>query len=335
MRHLALSIIPIFILSVGIASCSHSHFPFLDKLGINTDSILIDSFPSKDPYLYSGQLLRSNSLSIDQTKELTDFECQGTIHDSTYVSNIVSAKQFNDNYLITLRIYNGEMRSLLFNREGKKLDECLCGYNNARVNTSIAKVYRKIPNANFYVYTNPWEHHYVGNDKLSATFIDNEHGNKITYLYRIANDKIILISRKSKKNVLTPSLDIAMYPTSQMYEVCNIIAKSKIEYNCPYIVTTGWCGTGTVDEDSIDTVLYPKNIIQPINSNLPVMLKWIVDNKQDSCVANCLRYICSDKYKNSCYGKFSKNITYKSVKNQIMQIKDKKSQQYLLMKIIY
>lgn len=292
-------------------SCNTTNPPFLADMSIEADSLMNKALPENYDYLHN------NGIKLDAGQSYKLFS------DSTSSNRIISWKKIGDNYLVFFEDIG--LQSFLFDKDGNILDRCKELLYNSRV--IFAREYYEDHDAgdsdyygNYHVVTK-WKSKYVGEDKFEITQIIND-TMIINRLYEVS-DKITMISRTSSTGTLTPSMDVITLPFSQTYAACDFLTKYK-DLHFIYediIANTTFSGRYSL--------LYSRVLDNPQE-----VFRWICEHKNDKIVQNLLlKCYLRTKFLKVQDEKYYKNYRmpdYEFLHKNILEVKDKANQEYLL-----
>lgn len=299
-------------LVLGIAQLNYSctpetNPPFLAKLGINADSLMNKPFPKV--------VLNVDSIGLP----LNESEFYSLTLDPVHYMRIVSWKKIGNNYIVFFSSI-ANIKCILFDEDGNILDRTgSIAYDDTRV-IRVRLHGHGDGMCGCYESTEPepevdviWKLRYVGEDKFETTEIIND-TNIVTRLYSVA-DEITLISRASPNGTLPPSMDINALPMSQAYSACDLLAKTK-NLHFDYEDVLSYC-----------TSYFRQNMLYPFIINNPqAVFQWICEHKEDKTVQDAILK-CYQRTKE--LGRPSK-LTLDFLRENILKLKDKKTQEYLL-----
>ena len=296
------------IVALGLIQLSYSctpksKIPFLAKMNIYADSLIDEPFPDSLNYTNRGLKL---------TKE----QCYALCSDSLWLT-IVSIKKINDKYLIFFNEYQTDVRCALFNEQGKIIDWCdFCGaiapsycYPKEK---GIIRIERHIEADSLDCEQTIWNIKYIDNNKFETKVIIND-SVTVTRLYSVS-DKITLLSKTESKHIDTPAYDIITTPISQAKDICDKLTtykelRKKSDYGCTVLRR-----------------LFEGNVmINLLKYNAKDALQWIYDHRTNKRMEFYVKDACSHYP-----GHYDRSLSINFLKSQILQLKDKQAQEYLL-----
>ena len=288
------------ILVLGITqlnlSCTpESKIPFLGRMHIVADSLLDIPFP--DSLNFEN---RGIELSKEQYYALTSDSIEG--------KRIVAIKQYNDNFLVFF-CQNRWISTILFDKDGKLLDVCDFFGVIPRKKVSI-EVDIDIPIDSFCVDESLWNIKFQDDNNIELEAVLNRI-DTIKMSYSIS-DRITKTRRIASKEIATPALDIRTFAVSQVDSVCERL--SVYHPMSPSGMCIKWTWGGH---------LGAQYLLPCIKYNPQGILQWIYDYKNER-VEKCL-YYCHETYHRYSWG-FSLDF----LRENILKLKDKKAQEYLL-----
>ena len=281
-------------------SCApESKIPFLAKMNIYADSLIDEPFPDSLNYTNRGF-----KLSKEQYYALCS---------DSFTMSIVSIKQIKSNYLI---FFNGTSTNcVLFNEQGKIIDQCkLCGlkspdYSPRKDGSALVRILIDT----LYLDQTIWDMKYLDNDKFETTVAIND-SITVTRTYSVS-DKITLLSKTELGHIDTPTYDIWTTPISQVKDICDKLATFKeLRRSSDY----GCCGT-------VSRSFGGETMIDLLKYNAKDALQWIYDHRTNERMESYVKDACSHYP-----GRYDKSISINFLKSQILQLKDKQAQEYLL-----
>ena len=292
------------ILALGIVqlnySCApESEIPFLANMRIVADSLLDAPFPDS---------LNFENRGLELTKEQYYALCSDSIENE----KIVSIKKYKDNYLVFFcQKYGGYIDAVLYDKYGKRLDRCAfmgLASHNCRVSKKGRQT-RYVEIDTIDINSSLWNIRCQGDDKivLEGIFFKTD-TLKMTYSI---SDKITKISRTASKEIATPALDIKTFAVSQVDSACERLSVYRL--------------VSFEDEQicSIHAFLGISYFLPYIKYNPQGVLQWIYDHKNER-VEECL-YHCHRSHHHYSWG-FSLDF----LRENVLKLKDKKAQDYLL-----
>ena len=286
------------IVQLNLSCTPESKIPFLGRMHIVADSLLDVPFPDS---------LNFENRGIELSKE----QYYALTSDSIEEEKIVSIKKYKDNYLVFFcRKYDGGVDAVLYDKYGKRLDRCTFmgwAYRKDRVNRrevlieGIDTIRRK---------SSLWNIRYQGDDKivLEGIFFKTD-TLKMTYSI---SDKITKIGRTASKEIATPALDIKTFAISQVDSACerlSVYGPLPFKSGCVFWTMAALLGTDY--------------LLPYIKYNPQGVLQWIYDHKNEK-VEDCL-YYCYEFHQRYSWG-FSLDF----LRENVLKLKDKKAQEYLL-----
>lgn len=293
------------ILVLGITQLNYScvpesKIPFLANMRIVADSLLDAPFP--------------DSLNFENRGlELTNEQYYALCSDSIENEKIVSIKKYKDNYLVFFcQKYGGWVDAVLYDKYGKRLDRCAfmgLASQNCRVSKKGRQTrYMEIDTID--INSSLWNIGCQGDDKivLEGVFFKTD-TLKMTYSI---SDKITKIGRTASKEIATPALDIKTFAISQVDSACerlSVYGPLPFKSGCVFWTMAALLGTDY--------------LLPYIKYNPQGVLQWIYDHKNEK-VEDCL-YYCYEFHQRYSWG-FSLDF----LRENILKLKDKKAQEYLL-----
>ena len=292
-------IIALGLIQLSYSCTPESKIPFLAKMNIYADSLIDEPFPDSLNYTKRGLKL---------TKELYYTLCS-----DSFAMSIVSIKQINNNYLI---FFNDRASTNcgLFNEQGIIIDLCkICGlkspdYSPRKDGSCLIRICIDT----LYLDQTIWNMKYLDNNKFETTVVIND-SVTVTRLYSVS-DKITLLSKTESGHIDTPAYDIITTPISQAKDICDKLTtykelRKKSDYGCE---TLGRSFGGNV---MIDLLKY----------NAKDALQWIYDHRTNKRMEFYVKDACSHYP-----GHYDRSLSINFLKSQILQLKDKQAQEYLL-----
>ena len=296
------------ILMLGIVqlnySCApESEIPFLANMRIVADSLLDAPFPDS---------LNFENRGIELSKE----QYYALTSDSVEGKRIVAIKKYNDNFLVFFSYKNLEISSILFDKEGKVLDRCtFCG-----LTPPSSRISEKGPLViiawidSLDLNKSIWDAKYVERNKieLKGIFPNND---TIKVFYSVS-DKITMIGKKTSKEIAMSSFDIKFLAVSQADRACELASNYR---DVPHKSYGYGCGGYGYKADYAYCELYPF-----VKYNPQVVLQWIYDHRDNEKIKETLFY-CYETY-----SRYNGGISKEFLRENILKLKDKKAQEYLL-----
>ena len=294
------------ILVLGIVqlnySCTpESEIPFLANMRIVADSLLDAPFP--DSLNFEN---RGIELSKEQYYALTSDSIEG--------EKIVSIKKYKDNYLVFFcQKNNGWIEAVLLDKYGKQLDQSGF-FGLASRNCRIAENGRQtmfMGIDTIGINSSLWNIRCKGDDKilLEGVLFKTD---TIKMIFSIS-DKITKISRTASKEIATPTLDIMSLALSQTERACELV-------NCYRHLCKSYYGC----ECSYKAEYAYRELYRFVKHNPQAVLQWIYDHRENQKVEKTLFY-CYEHF-SYYYDKGFANF----LRENILKLKDKKAQEYLL-----
>ena len=294
------------ILVLGIAQLNYSctpdsKIPFLANMRIVADSLLDVPFPDS---------LNFENRGLELTKE----QYYALTSDSIEGEKIVSIKKYKDNYLMFFcRKYDGWIEAVLLDKYGKRLDQSGF-FGLASRNCRIAENGRQtmfMGMDTIGINSSLWNIRCQGDDKilLEGVLFKTD---TLKMIFSIS-DKITKIGRTASKEIATPTLDIITLALSQPEKACELascykhLCKSDYGCDCSYKAKYAYW-----------------ELYRFVKYNPQAVLQWIYDHRENKKVEKTLLY---------CYEHFSyyydKGLA-NFLRENILKLKDKKAQEYLL-----
>lgn len=283
-----------------LVSCNRSEIPFMNELGLNPDSLIMDSIPQPYPLGSCGL-----KLTESQTEKL-----KGKPFGDRYNDYILSIQKFDDNYLFAYA-NQGFVELYLYNMKGETLDKMSCGtWNYQKAEPTVKQVVCSTDSLDrpFGDYKRLDKHHFY------VCCVKDE--DTIKWNYTVKTDRIQLLNRQSTRLIATPSRDIVAYPYSQTYEACQLINDYKEVLPKDIICKI----PALPNRYTYNRFAWGKDLTQ--------IWQWIYDHKGNETLSESkfhAFYDCTRNEKNA-----KDRVTIEEFEKDINKIKDKKARQYLL-----
>lgn len=285
------------ITQLNLSCAPESKIPFLGRMHIVADSLLDIPFP--DSLNFEN---RGIELSKEQYYALTSDSIEG--------KRIVAIKQYNDNFLVFFSYKNLEISSILYDKEGKILDRCtFWGFTPPSCRSSVIIAIIDSLDLNESL----WYAEYVEKNKIELKGIFPK--NDTIKLFYSVSDRITMIGKQTSKEIAMPSYDIRLLAVSQADRACELASNYR---DVPYNGTKGGFMLGAIT-DYAYSELYPF-----VKYNPQVVLQWIYDHRDNEKIKETLFY-CYETY-----SRYNGGISKEFLRENILKLKDKKAQEYLL-----
>ena len=294
-------VIVLGITQLNLSCTPESKIPFLGRMHIVADSLLDAPFPDS---------LNFENRGLELTKEQYYALCS----DSTEGEKIVSIRKYKDNYLLFFcRKYYGWVDAVLLDKYGKQLDRSgFLGLASRSCRVAENGKQARFENRDSIdMNTSLWNIRCQDDDKFVLEGVLG-HIDTLKMTYSIS-DKITKISRMASKEIATPSLDIMTLALSQPEKACELASSYM------YLCRKGDYGS------CLNSSRYAyRELYRFVRYNPQVVLQWIYDHRENKKVEKTL-FICYEVY--SCN---NGGISKEFLRDNILKLKDKKAQEYLL-----